>query len=186
MRDMFPEARVDPTADIDRRYTTPETMALCMRLADVDGWDLDVAADAESHWARHWYCAPGDTSAWAYGVDGLQCPWWGRVWCNPPFSDVESWVERAWQAVNPCNATVAQLVAMLLPANRTEQPFWQRMVEPYRDRGMLGGGLPLDGNVELTSHFLPTRVRFGHPGNPKGHNVGSPPFGCVLLVWRRQ
>ena len=42
--DMFPETRVDPGLDIDRRYTTRETMDLCMRLAGVDAWDLDVAA----------------------------------------------------------------------------------------------------------------------------------------------
>ena len=41
------------------------------------------------------------------------------------------------------------------------------------------------GFVNLTTHFLPGRTRFGHPGNPEGVGVGSPPFGCVLLVWRR-
>ena len=31
--DLFPEARVNPGADVDRRYTTRETMDLCKRLA---------------------------------------------------------------------------------------------------------------------------------------------------------
>lgn len=165
--DLFPEARVDPRVDLDRRYTTPETMGLCKRLAGVDGFDLDVAADAESHWAPRWY-----------GIDrnGLAQPWdAARVWCNPPYSNIEPWVVRAWLAHE---RREAERIAMLLPANRCEQPWWQDLVELYRD----GRDLP---GVGLTTHFLPSRIRFGHPGNPKGHGVGSPPFGCVLLVWRR-
>lgn len=164
--DMFPETRVDPGLDLDRRYTTPETMSLCMKLAGVDAWDLDVAADEEGHWAERWY-----------GVqqDGLRQPWFGRVWCNPPFSDLDPWVRRANYF-----ATIgeAQLVALLLPANRTEQPFWQNGIEPFRDgRDRFA--------AKLTTHFLPTRVRYGHPGNARGHGAGSPPFASVLLLWRR-
>lgn len=158
--DAFPEAAVDPTVDGDRRYTTRETMDLCMRLAEVQGWDLDVAADEESHWAASWYTTESN---------GLLQQWRGRVWCNPPFSDIAPWVAKAWTAYRDC-----EVVAMLLPANRTEQPWWQEDVEPWRDKP---GG-------QLSVRFLPGRVKFGHPGNPKGVGVGSPPFGCVLLIWR--
>ena len=162
MNDLFPKVRVDPTADIDRRYTTRDTMALCMRLAGVDAWDLDVAADEESHWAPNWYDVERD---------GLTQPWTGRVWCNPPFSDIAPWVAKAWLERG---SNVVKTIAMLLPCNRTEQPWWQKDVEPYRE-----------GNL-LRSHFLPGRVKFGHPGNRDGIGVGSPPFGCVLLVWGRR
>lgn len=164
--DLFPEARVDPTVDLDRRYTTRETMDLCMRLAGVDAWDLDVAADEESHWAPEWF----DVAR-----NGLKQPWRGRVWCNPPYSNIEPWVLRAWLAHERHEASV---IAMLLPCNRTEQQWWQDHVELYRD----GRDLP---HVGLTTHFLPGRVKFGHPGNLHAVGVGSPPFGCVLLVWRR-
>ena len=325
--DMFPEARVDPTVDLDRRYTTRETMDLCMRLAGVDAWDLDVAADEESHWSREWCDVE---------VDGLKQPWHGRVWCNPPYSNIEPWVRKAWQEIGACT-----VIAMLLPSNRTEQPWFQNLVERFRDdrsarpllkplpaaeselrefitansrpapsgcwlwqryklpkghgrirwgermelahrlafrawvedpgemqvchrcdvpecvnpehlfrgthaenmrdrnaKGRTARGeaaarsLPrsrvelirflassgvkrsaiarevsvssstvsriLDGKrwstkpsedkspgIVLTTHFLPTRVKFGHPGNRDAVGVGSPPFGCVLLVWRR-
>jgi phage N-6-adenine-methyltransferase len=176
--DLFPEARVDPTEDIDRRYTTRTTMDLCMRLAGVDGWDLDVAADEESHWAERWY-----------GIqdDGLRQPWQGRVWCNPPYSDIEPWVRRAHYSVHAGNA---ELVAMLLPSTRTEQPWWQQVVEPNRDRAMLKLEVGYPSTVArachhvLTTHFLPGRIAFGHPGNRDAVGVGSPPFSCVLLVWR--
>ena len=164
--DLFPEARVDPGVDPDKRYTTRETMALCMRLARVEAWDLDVAADEESHWAPTWY-----------GVkdDGLFAPWAGRVWCNPPYSDIEPWVQRAWSAIR---RTRVEVIAMLLPANRTDQCWWQEHVEPFRDSVLVG-------SLYLRTHYLPGRVKFGHPGNREAVGVGSPPFGCVLLVWRQ-
>lgn len=170
---MFPEARVDPGLDLDRRYTTRETMDLCMRIAGVDGWDLDVAADEESHWAPRWYDVH---------QDGLKQPWRGRVWCNPPFSDVAPWVTKAWGEMQ--YPAIAHRIAMLLPCNRTEQPWWQQFVERRRD----GRNYVQDINGEqvlLDTHFLPGRIPFGHPGNREAVGVGSPPFGCVLLVWRR-
>jgi phage N-6-adenine-methyltransferase len=178
--DMFPEAKVDPGVDLDRRYTTRETMDLCMRLAGVDAWDLDVAADEESHWATMWF-----------GVEqnGLKQPWHGRVWCNPPYSDISPWVRRANYHVL---SGLAEVVAMLLPCNRTEQSWWQENVESVRDRPRIvldemypRGGVARAGYQELRTHFLPGRVKFGHPGNRDAVGVGSPPFGCVLLVWRR-
>lgn len=163
MTDLFPEVRVDPTVDLDRRYTTRETMNLCMGLADVSAWDLDVAADEESHWAPLWF---------GVEANGLAQPWFGNVWCNPPFSNLEPWLVKAWFEFVRGNCST---IAMLLPANRTEQPFWQEHVERHRDRH----------DSRLRTYFLPTRVRFGHPGNRDGVRAGSPPFGCVLLVWGR-
>ncbi|SDT85680.1 DNA N-6-adenine-methyltransferase [Gordonia westfalica] len=51
-------------------------------------FDLDpCAAPAEANWttARHHYRLPDD---------GLTLPWEGRVWCNPPYSNVWRWLDR--------------------------------------------------------------------------------------------
>lgn len=177
--DMFPETRVDPTVDGDQRFTTRDTDAWCRSAASVSRWDLDVAACAEAHLSDQFFTRADD---------GLSKPWWGRVWCNPPFSDITPWVEKAWVEIRRPSEFDEELgqsltpstIAMLLPASRTEQQWWQAFVEPFRDGRSTG---PLGQN--LTIHFLPGRTRFGHPGNPEGVGVGSPPFGCVLLVWRR-
>lgn len=69
-------------------------------------------------------------------TDGLAQSWTGeRVWCNPPYSDIEPWIRKSWHAIEDERA---ELVVMLLPANRTEQKWWQDLVEPRRDRP--GGG----------------------------------------------
>jgi phage N-6-adenine-methyltransferase len=99
--------------------------------------------------------------------DGLAQSWAGeRVWCNPPYSSIEPWVEKAWLEVD------AELVVMLLPANRTEQGWWQRHVEPHRDKG---GGVRVE--------FLPGRMRFiAHNATEIKPNE-RPPFGVCLLIW---
>lgn len=167
--DMFPEVKAPAELeDGDQRFTTRETDAWCRAVAGVEAWDLDVAACEESHLAPKFYTKADD---------GLQRPWFGRVWANIPFSDIEPWIIRAWGAID--TQLGAEVIAMLVPASRTEQQWWQQLVEPFRD-GRNKRRSP------LTTHFLPGRTRFGHPGNPEGVGVGSPPFGCVLLVWRRR
>jgi phage N-6-adenine-methyltransferase len=102
-------------------------------------------------------------------IDGLAQPWAGeRVWCNPPYSDIAPWIRKAWS----CWSSTLGIV-MLLPANRTEQSWWQLMVEPFRDRG----GSP------MSCEFLPGRMRFLKPGQTAIGPNQRPPFGCLLLRW---
>lgn len=127
------------------------------------GFTLDVAA--AEHNAK---CARYFTRE----DDGLAQPWSGeRVWCNPPYSDCGTWVRKAWAEWR----AGAELIVMLLPANRVEQAWWQDYVEPFRDKP----GSPL--RVE----FLRGRMRFDRPGAVIGPKGDRPPFGCCLLVWER-
>ncbi len=152
----------------DERYTTRETMIWCAKLACVDVWHLDAAACEESHKAEKFFTVADD---------GLTRSWFGNTWVNPPYSDIAPWVSKAWLEMKSLPGP--DVIAMLIPASRTEQRWWQEDVEAWRDRAHRRAG------VRLSTHFLPGRTRFGHPGNPEGVGVGSPPFGCVLLVWRR-
>jgi len=113
---------------------------------------------------------------WDIDTDGLAQDWAGeRVWCNPPYSDIPPWVDRATRAMREG----CELVDMLVPANRTEQPWWQRHIEPVRDRGAFFG-------IELRSQFIPRRRRFGFPGDATGESsTQQSRFGLVLLRWRR-
>jgi phage N-6-adenine-methyltransferase len=97
--------------------------------------------------------------------DGLAQDWAGeRVWCNPPYSNIEPWVAKARQHE-------ADLVVMLVPANRTEQGWWQRHIEPTRDRGEL-----------LRVKFLAGRQRFiAHDADGIRPNE-RPPYGVALLI----
>lgn len=146
-----PQQKRNPA--VDDRGTDP---ALFAQLDARFHFTLDVAA-----WPHNAKCAryftPGD--------DGLDQSWAGeRVWCNPPYSDIRPWVEKAWRAP-------AELVVMLLPANRTEQKWWQELIEPARRRGSI--------DVE----FLPGRPRFVNVGKQAIGPNERPPFGLCLAIW---
>ena len=130
-----------------------------MELAGVDAFDLDVAANDENAVAPEWY---------TLADDGVTCAWYGRVWCNPPYSDIRRWVEKATE-----KRSDYRLAAMLLPANRTEQAWWQDLIEQPRR----------DGDLDV--YFLRGRRRFDRPGWEKPAKGDRPPFGLVLVVFRQ-
>ncbi len=155
-------------------------------------FDLDACATHSNHkcrlyWTEQGLGSNGQIIAPGCGLTGT---WEGsRVWCNPPFSDIGAWVNKAW-------FSGAEVVVMLVPATRTEQGWWHEYIEPYRDRGPSTDGLPT-----LTTRFIPGRVHFLENGQPilrKNKDgtlwtdpvsgkvqVSSPKFGCVLLVFQK-
>jgi phage N-6-adenine-methyltransferase len=151
--------------EIDDRATPPEVFEpLHLRF----GFTLDVCALPHNAKLPRDY-TPDDS--------GLERSWAGqRVWCNPPFSDIWPWVAKAWRECH------ADLIVMLVPANRTEQQWWQQLVEPNRD----GRKPQAPGYFDLRVEFLPGRTRFIKVG---ADGVGAnerPPFGCCLLIWEKR
>jgi len=92
-----------------------------------------------------------------------------RVYCNPPYSEIRPWILKAW------NEYEAEIIVMLLPANRTEQGWWQDWVEPFRDRPA----------SRLSVEFLPGRIRFLKPYQDRIGPNERPRFGCCLCIWKR-
>jgi phage N-6-adenine-methyltransferase len=147
--------------EVDDRGTDPAFIAT---LEERFGkFTLDTAAAAHNAKATAFYTRE---------MDGLRCAWFGRVWCNPPYSDCGAWVRKAWSEWD-FRTPSPELIVMLLPANRVEQAWWQDEVEPFRDKP----GSPL--RVE----FLRGRMRFDRPGAVIGPKGDRPPFGCALLIW---
>lgn len=155
-----PQQKANPK--VDDRETAPEFFG---PLNDKHHFTIDVAASAHNTKCERFYSVEDD---------GLAQSWSGeRVWCNPPYSDIRPWVEKAWDAwVNGG----AERIIMLLPANRTEQAWWQDCVEPSRDGRRFNAG--------FTVEFLRGRLRFIAPGADGIGPNERPPFGCCLLIWR--
>lgn len=105
---------------------------------------------------------------WTVSENGLEQSWLGeRVYCNPPYSDIMPWIRKAWSERG------AEIAVLLLPANRTEQKWWQEGIEPFRDRA---------GSV-LTVEFMQGRLRFLKRGQVSIQPNERPPFGNVLCIW---
>jgi phage N-6-adenine-methyltransferase len=88
--------------------------------------------------------------------DGLSLPWFGRVFCNPPYGRALChWVTKAYEE-SRCGNT--ETIAMLIPA-RTDTKFWHQSI--------VG---------KATIFFLQGRLKFG------GTKQGAP-FPSCLVVW---
>lgn len=205
MTDLFPEVEADKEAVLRRRtwarhqhnrvvdpndnerYTLRSTIELCMKLAHVDHFDIDIAACPEAHWAERWLGLQVDgtfrnalTSSWSPNpfVPAFSLPVVRVGWLNMPYDQLEDFTERSVLAMIDGELDV---LLMLPPGDRCEQPWWQKWIEPVRD-----GRAPSD-KVQVTTHCLPVRQKFGSPGDPHGvHSTGfGAPFPSVLVVWRR-
>jgi len=146
--------------DVDDRRTPFDLMDECMILARIETLDLDVAANRHNRLADSYY---------TIGNSGLENCWYGNVWCNPPYSDIRPWAMKAAAEIHRCKR-----IAMLLPANRTEQGWWQDLIEPGR----------IDGAIDV--YFLRGRRRFDRPGWVPPAKGDRPPFGLALVVWKRE
>jgi phage N-6-adenine-methyltransferase len=142
---------------VDDRATAPEVFA---PLHERFCFSIDVAASAKNAKLPRFYTAEDDGLSKRWGSE--------RVWCNPPYSSIEPWVRKAHEEY----ARGARLIVMLLPANRTEQGWWQDHVEPYRDKP---GGVRVE--------FIRGRMRFIAPDALEIKPNERPPFGVCLLIW---
>lgn len=82
------------------------------------GFDLDPAATDDNAKASEWFDKDND---------GLSQPWYGHVWCNPPYGrQIHRWIEKAAAeaALGRCD------VVMLLPA-RVDTVWWHDLVLAY-------------------------------------------------------
>lgn len=145
---------VDDTVD-DRCTPDAEFWAYNRRFA----FTIDAAANPENARLPRF---------WTRETNALEQPWAGeRIWCNPPYSRLRPWYEKAWLEIK------APLIVLLVPSNRTESPAWQDLIEPYRDRGGV-----------LSTEFLPGRIRFKRPGEAVASGRNRPPFGSALLIFQ--
>lgn len=173
----------------DVRETPP---SLWNPLNEEFSFTLDAAASHENALCRLYYTEAGlweqDDDGPAEldpSVDGLTGSWEGEsVWCNPPFSELEAWTDKAWSEFG---TGCVESIVMLVPANRTEQGWWQKNVAPYLKHPNLEVRWPA-----RRQHFLVN----GEPcwkRNKAGELVltkkgkkqrSAPKFACALLIWK--
>lgn len=150
-------------------------------------------------------CPPG------FSMPGRENRW--RIFNNPPFDAIGPRIEKVWKTIEQSCDTwrcakcecafiaespkhcisgncdgwlvrpLALVVAMVMPGNRGEQPFWQEHVEPYLEGHEKAGRY----GYALTVHHPPGRQAYGYPGNPLGiGSAASTPWPTIVLHWRRR
>ena len=100
--------------------------------------DLDVAADEWNAKTPRYYNKKRD---------GLSSPWSSRIWCNPPWSNIQPWVQKA---LREFYAGRAECVVMLLPTRTGTSWF-------------------VDCGQRFDITYIKGRLKFGaKPGTEKG------------------
>jgi hypothetical protein len=148
--------------DNDVRLTADSELIEARAFAGVDDFDLDPCGSPlraefllKSTAKKHYMLERGQ--------DGLSLPWFGRVFVNPPFSDIEPWIEKAFS-----ERTGIKSATFLLPANRMEQPWAQRV-----QRGEWAG--------DLKWQFLAGRRNYIFPDGKLKKGIA---FGSMLVhIW---
>lgn len=134
------------------RRLTDEWLTPPDLLARLGPFDLDPCSPVERPW---------DTAGRHLSVadDGLALPWNGRVWLNPPYSEVDPWMQKM--------AAHGHGTALLFA--RTETKCWERHIWPHASAVL----------------FLFGRLTFYRGDGTRsraGHNSGGP---SVLIAYGR-
>jgi len=116
---------------------------------------LDVAAADLNTKCPHYY-----TSYY----NGLICPWNGRVWCNPPYSEIGKWLQKATEEIetNPR----CEVIVMLLPADPSTKWFEKWVEKPNR-----------------TIRWVRPRLKFSTPDGPYKAGAKQP---SMLVIFEEK
>ena len=119
-------------------------------LADaVGGFDLDPTSGAEQ--------TPHAAETYTKDDDGLHSPWFGQVWCNPPFAEKDKWLKKAIDERDNYERCI-----MLIPVDTSTGWFHSYVTE--------ADCVCFDGS----------RISFVKPDGTQGN---SPNFGTMFVVF---
>lgn len=135
----------------------PVVRALASRFAGGE-FDLDPCCSPLTAKASTYYTAMDD---------GLSRPWFGRVFVNPPYSDVGAWVDKACREIDNGHATV---VVMLL-LNSTDTTWFARLERQTAQ----GGGVLLFPQGRVS--FIPPSSEISASSNSRG--------SLIAVLWPR-
>jgi site-specific DNA-methyltransferase (adenine-specific) len=111
-------------------WETPD--AFFAKLNTEFNFTIDVCATAENAKCREFYSKE---------TNGLAQPWDGRVWCNPPYSQIALWVAKAFQEKQ---RRENESIVMLIPS-RTDTAYWHDFVMRAYDVRFIRGRLKFKG-----------------------------------------
>lgn len=111
-------------------YATPWPLVEALEKELGRRFTLDVCASAKSAKAPKYYTEEMDAFKQDWGRDAKG----GLIWCNPPY--IDGWPGRFLQTASgyarpTSRFASANTTVFLLPANKTDQPWWHDLVIPF-------------------------------------------------------
>lgn len=138
--------------------TPTEFLASLKRKLGIEEFEIDLAASEENAVAGEWYTEEDDAliQGWARA---------GWAYCNPPYSDIEPWVAKAYTERGK-----GASVAMLLPAS-VGSNWWKAYVHNKAYVLLINGRLTFVGHTSPYPKDL--IVALYTPYGPHGYDVWS-------------
>jgi len=111
-------------------YATPWGLVEALEKELDRRFTLDVCASEKSAKAPKYYTEEMDAFKQDWSADAAG----GLAWCNPPY--IDGWpgrfLQEASRFANPYAVRAPRLTTVfLLPANKTDQPWWHNLVIPF-------------------------------------------------------
>ncbi len=146
------------------RWRTPDWLFDYVdRLFD---FDIDLAADDENTKCETWYSEE---------VDALNHRWHQSTskkgWCNPPYSDITPWLEKAWEEARAGFTTV-----LLVPTPNGENHYRDHVFHKASEIIFINGRIAFEAADDFVSNGKPVK---------KGYSVAGNTRGSCLIVYNR-
>lgn len=178
-----------PATSVQNVRTPPVFLRAVKRLLGIDAFVVDLAASRSNTVAKQFYSERSNALVQSWVFDG-----WG--YCNPPFSDLRPWVEKAWQ-----EAQRGAHTAMLVPAG-VGANWWRDHVHGRARILLLNGRLTFVGHKQpypkdcalllYTPDVIPAYEIWSWqheqarpeiaPGTVNHHELILPPGECAILL----
>lgn len=129
-------------------------------------FSLDAAADTHNAKVSRYYTPE---------QNGLERPWTGVVWCNPPYGrGIDAWVRKGFES-----AQAGAVVVMLIPA-RTDTRYWHDYVMKAHEVRLLRGRLVFGRGEARANAPFPSALVVFRPGTPEVPKFSSFDRGNLL------
>lgn len=155
--DIFGEHHIPKDGDYTDVWITPiETFEL---INNEFNFDLDAATESNNPLNTPKFFTEKD--------DSLTKKWDGNVWLNPPYSNIDVWVLKAY---NEWKRDMNRFIVMLIPA-RTDTKYFHDYIAPYAEVRFFKGRLKFSDKG--SAPFPSMLVIFGKKANIKTQERGK-------------
>jgi len=142
--------------------------------AEFGKFDLDPAASKTNHKAPTYFSLLDD------GVDGLEQPWFGKVFLNPPYGRHPmgiNWAKKVRKELQSKRKKSPQLIVCLIPV-RSETQWWKTYLEVASEVRFFEGRLAFEavgGQNDTESATFPSALLICRP-RMKWVTYGTPMY----------
>jgi phage N-6-adenine-methyltransferase len=188
-------------------YATPWGLVEALEKELGRRFTLDVCASEKSAKAPKYYNAEKNGLMQDWAQDAWE-DFPHAAWCNPEYGDgkIPLWIMEAAKLADPCTVFGGLTTVFLLPANKTDQAWWHKLVIPFHAvwdvKGRVDfldpetGEVPKvwkwkDGKEELGAEFIgdPSEGKWIKQSNPQASKIvivgpGFPPCLPRSFIWK--